>query len=96
MMQRRLPPAPATDIDALIWWEVCFTRFGKGDPYVAKWLVDVEQDRRDADLMLLAQEVSVCGPAAVELYGIACRGWSLGVLSPQRFVALVRNNTDET
>lgn len=33
-------------------------------------------DISDADLMLHAQEVAQFGPAAIELYGIAFRGWN--------------------
>lgn len=34
-------------------------------------------DRRDAALMLEAQEIARWyGPAAIELHGIACRGWN--------------------
>jgi hypothetical protein len=36
------------------------------------------QDCRDADLMLQAQEVAQFGPCPLELYGIPCRGWSIG------------------
>jgi hypothetical protein len=35
-----------------------------------------DSDERDADLMLEAQHVAEWGPAAIELHGIACRGWN--------------------
>ena len=73
---RRPNPAPLTAADMLIWFAI-----DRHDIFrIAR-----ESDRRDADLMLLAQQVSSCGPCAVELHGIACRGWSQGTLSPERF-----------
>lgn len=40
-------------------------------------LVDAYEaaDRRDAELMLYAQQIASCGPCGIELYGIAFRGW---------------------
>ena len=35
-----------------------------------------ESDRRDAELMLQAQEIAQFGPAAIQLFGIDCRGWT--------------------
>lgn len=35
-----------------------------------------ESDRRDAELMLQAQEIAQFGPAAIQLFGIDCRGWA--------------------
>lgn len=34
-------------------------------------------DISDADLMLHAQELAQFGNAAISIYGIECRGWSL-------------------
>lgn len=32
-------------------------------------------DARDADLMFEAAKIASCGPAAIQLHGIDCRGW---------------------
>jgi len=52
-----------------------------------------ESDERDFELMRFAQSISSCGPAAIELYGIPCRGWTVGILSPQRFAELFKGLT---
>jgi hypothetical protein len=69
------PSAPLTLEDMAIWSGIqrrWIARFYN----VLREHVTSEVDRRDADLMLQAQEVAQFGPAAIELYGIACRGWN--------------------
>jgi hypothetical protein len=39
-----------------------------------------QQDRSDAELMLEAQQIARFGPCPMQLYGIECRGWSVGSL----------------
>lgn len=59
-----------------------FTRHSPDNPvrsFLLGWrfAYSLEQDRRDGNLMLMAQTIAAHGPAAIELHGIACRGWSL-------------------
>jgi hypothetical protein len=72
-MKLRLNPAPLTFEDIHMF----VTRGGRipGNAWGAKVVQLFMADRRDADLMLLAQEVASHGPCGIELNGIACRGW---------------------
>lgn len=72
-MRPRLEPAPYTQEDSDIW--MCVGLWG---PFALNDKLELSSsigDRRDADLMLVAQEIARFGPCAIELYGIACRGW---------------------
>jgi hypothetical protein len=71
---KRLPAGTWTTEDTDIWVRV-LERHGLYW-YASNLIWFQEQDRRDAELMLQAQEVAQFGPAAIELYGIACRGWN--------------------
>jgi len=66
-----LPPILLTKEDHDIWCRVTWDGHLHGWHELAQ-----DSDRRDAELMLRAQEVAQFGPAAIELYGIACRGWN--------------------
>jgi hypothetical protein len=66
-----LPPILLTKEDTAIWCRV-YLRHGRRPEFGV--VPAVLADRRDAELMLRAQEVAQFGPAAIELYGIACRG----------------------
>jgi hypothetical protein len=70
LKMRRFTPFALTEEDSRIW-----TRQARY-AYDGSFFLSRNQDRRDADLMLQAQEVAQFGPAAIELYGIACRGWN--------------------
>jgi hypothetical protein len=70
---RLFPVAPLTDEDMWAW---CFALRKMDTKTSGSWSAYEQADRRDADLMLQAQEVAQFGPAAIELYGIACRGWN--------------------
>jgi hypothetical protein len=76
---KRLPSAPFTREDLWIWagryTRRSWTEVSTGDAFVAQMNV-IGQDNRDAELMLEAQEFAQFGPAAIELYGIAFRGWN--------------------
>lgn len=70
----RPDPIPYTAEDADIW--VCV---GLWPCFALNDFLELNSaigDRRDADLMLWAQQVSQFGDAAVELDGIDCRGWT--------------------
>jgi hypothetical protein len=74
---KSLPSAPTTREDRAIW-----LRFNlplkKPRPKLAVSPAYHEADRRDAELMLEAQQIANFGDAAIELYGIAFRGWTEG------------------
>lgn len=77
-MKPRLEPAPPTEED----FEVCCLvayRFSFGDHVRWNALAHVTREaaKRDADLMFQAQELAQFGNAAISIYGIECRGWSL-------------------
>jgi hypothetical protein len=77
-MKPRLPVEALTPEDQAIWRAICCFSFHRQRLSVCAEHQAQEQDRRDADLMLQAQEVAQFGPsAAIELYGIACRGWNV-------------------
>jgi hypothetical protein len=72
-----MKPLPVlTEEDWSIWLRLRAGQFDSSND--DSWLEIVDHyeasDRRDAELMLRAQEVAQFGPAAIELYGIACRG----------------------
>lgn len=70
------PAAPLIPEDRLIWSRVEL-RFADGPGHLYLWIASMPADCRDAALMLLAQRIAKGGgPAAIELYGIACRGWN--------------------
>ncbi len=66
-----LPRAALTEEDSHIW----YGRSPLGYNLVLRH-ISIECDRRDAALMLEVQQVAEWGPAAIELHGIACRGWN--------------------
>jgi hypothetical protein len=72
MHMNLLPPANLTPEDTSIWCEV-YLRAGRRPEFGI--VRAAAADRHDAELMLQAQEVAQFGPAAIELYGIAFRGW---------------------
>jgi hypothetical protein len=68
------PPAPLTEEDFWIW-----QRFHSRGWKVRHWVHRMfDADRRDADLMLQAQEIARFGSAGIQLYGIDFRGWDVG------------------
>jgi hypothetical protein len=75
-----LPVAPLTKEDGDIWVRVinrsrrCFSAHDAGLYH----RVTLGADRRDADLMLQAQEIASFGPTGIQLYGIDFRGWDCG------------------
>lgn len=75
-MNTRLYPAPPTEEDLEVWCLVAY-RFSFGDHVRWSALANVTRKvaKRDADLMLYAQQIASCGPCGIELYGIAFRGW---------------------
>lgn len=72
-MKPRPSSADLTQEDWLAWLHA---RHGFHE---ISWLALVDAyeaaDRRDAELMLYAQQIASCGPCGIELYGIAFRGW---------------------
>lgn len=73
-MKPLLKSAPLTFLDSTIWLHVA-ARFSLDYPLRLD-LVSGDVDRRDAALMLHTQQIASFGPAAIELYGIPCRGWN--------------------
>lgn len=69
-----LPVAPLTRDDIAIWLAI----EARHRHVTSMYHSHTHQDRRDAELMYEASSISADGPAAIELYGIACRGWSQG------------------
>lgn len=62
-------------------WHLVVDRFyaSKRAPryaFTGLWSGSLTQGRRDAELMLQAQEIAQFGPAAIQLFGIDCRGWT--------------------
>lgn len=71
-MKPRLDSVPLTSLDKQIWSVVSWQIGGHGG---RAWAFSQSADRRDAELMLYAQQIASCGPCGIELYGIAFRGW---------------------
>ncbi len=75
MKPGRQPVSPLTLEDEGIWFVVCCMfrpRIEDAEQVLGR---AIDSDRRDAHLMYTAQTIAVRGPAAIELFGIACRGW---------------------
>jgi hypothetical protein len=68
-----LPRAPLTKEDRLIWLRINIplNRPPRNPLTPAYFLAD----RRDAALMLFAQQIARYGPSAIEISGIRVRGW---------------------
>jgi hypothetical protein len=76
-MKPRLGSAPWTDDDEKIWADLIQrSRVRSADGLCNLCFRSEESDRRDAALMLWAQEVAQFGEAAIQLNGIDCRGWT--------------------
>jgi hypothetical protein len=65
----RLSPLLITEEDMRIWTRPARYAYDSSFP------LSRHQDRSDAELMLQAQRIAACGPAAIQLEGIDCRGW---------------------
>lgn len=59
-------------------WASLVTRLER-DHVTTLYRHSIEDDRRDAELMRVATQVARFGRSALELHGIACRGWDLGL-----------------
>lgn len=74
-------------------WDRVLARILPGERVVVSWawfVLSKRADYEDFALLRLAQRVASCGPSGFELRGIPCRGWSVGVLSPQRFKQMLQ------
>ena len=77
MTKIRAEPCEQTIADAIVWATVMFRLGNRGRFGSVLWTRSLMRDRDDANLMLLAQELAQFGNAAISIYGIECRGWSL-------------------
>ena len=74
MIRERLGAAPLTRTD---WGIFLLLAARRRCPIEYVLLQCLSADNRDADLVLRAQEIARFGPAAIQLWGIDCRGWTL-------------------
>lgn len=75
------PPCPLTAEDYRIWRNLCVWCFHRPAQAAGRGIVCAESlakasDQKDYRLMLVAQQIAAHGPAAIQLEGIDCRGWT--------------------
>ncbi len=75
MSPRKIPALPTRE-DRLIWLNINLPLLRPHSQRMFCSAAYMEADRRDAHLMFTAQILARHGPAAIELFGIHCRGWS--------------------
>jgi len=80
--------------DRAIWLRVCCSRVPMG-PSPCAWHEATLADTQSYILMLQAQMIARFGPAAIELEGVAVRGWSLQQVEQPRPRLEVEPLTDE-
>ena len=75
-MRLHTPPLSLTEEDQLIWWHVRRRLARRWGLCSHAYIQDIAEncDRWDADIMYMAQQIASCGPAAIQLKHIDCRG----------------------